>query len=80
MKPPSLKGPRASTGQGAESPRRLPLLELSPALRQGAADQPLCFTWDGHWNAEGQQLAARALAEGLAPQLQRSGQTSTPSL
>jgi len=46
-------------------PESIPVLDLTPVLR-AAADEPLYFTYDGHWNEEGHRVAAAALEEFLA--------------
>ncbi len=46
-------------------PTSIPMLDLTPALR-AAANEPLYFTYDGHWNKEGHRVAASALEEFLA--------------
>jgi len=50
---------------------RLPFLALEPVFRQdlAAGGEPLHWPIDGHWNAAGNDFAARHMAEFLAPLL-----------
>lgn len=44
----------------------LPFMDLTPSLRRAAAAvTPVYFSTDNHWNARGQNVAARAMADFL---------------
>lgn len=47
---------------------RIPSFDLQPDLQKAGATQSLYFDWDGHWNANGCQAAAEALARFLVEQ------------
>jgi len=61
----------------------IPFLDLTPALRAEASrGRELNFKLDGHWNAEGHQVASEAIAEWIEkedvfPVLQSLGEQST---
>jgi hypothetical protein len=48
--------------------RRVPLLDLTPALAAAARQQPVYFRLDDHWNRRGHQVAAEAAAAFLRQQ------------
>lgn len=60
-----------------EAPSRLPVHDLTSALRTAPAAPPLYFTLDGHWTEAGHAVVAADLAAWLGPRL-RTGEAPQP--
>jgi len=49
------------------------LLDLRPSLRAAAAQNPIFFHRDNHYNGHGQETVAQALAQWLEPSVKQPG-------